>query len=34
VVSEDGTVTGVSEGTASIYGYVDGRKVTIKVTVD
>lgn len=32
-VSSDGTVTSVSEGVASIYGFVDGRKVTITVTV-
>jgi chitinase len=32
-VSADGTVTPVSKGTASILGYVDGRKVTITVNV-
>jgi len=33
VVSADGIVSPVSQGTASIYGFVDGRKVTIKVNV-
>ncbi|MBH1939656.1 Ig-like domain-containing protein [Mobilitalea sibirica] len=32
-VSSDGTVTGKSPGTATIYGFVDGRKVRAKVWV-